>query len=156
MSLIIEEFDLILISVIFNTLILIMDFHGIRLLTLILGLIIFFFGVFLMIWAYKYLRWNILSPIIPFSNRVIKEGPYRIIRHPAYLGLILAFYGLGIAFNSRFSLSTTTFIVIPIIFYRAKEEEKELIKKFGEEYIMYMKGTPMFLPKIFLKSKSNK
>jgi protein-S-isoprenylcysteine O-methyltransferase Ste14 len=150
-----EEVDLILLSVLFNLFVLSMDFHGIRLLTLILGLLIFSFGTSLIIWAYKYLKWNIFSPILPFSNKVVKKGPYGIVRHPAYVGLIIAFYGLGIVFNSRFSLAITTFILIPIIFYQAKEEEKELIKKFGEDYIKYVKEVPMFLPKIFFKSKSN-
>lgn len=77
---------------------------------------------------------------------VARHGVYAWVRHPGYLGLILAFFGLALAFGSIPAL----IIALALTFYHyylAIKEEKEMLKKFGKLYAEYMREVPdRFLP----------
>ena len=73
------------------------------------------------------------------------KGFYTIIRHPQYLGIGLAALGLAIMWP-RF-LTLTLFAVMLFLYYLlAKDEERRMINRYGESYLVYMKRTGMFLP----------
>jgi len=79
------------------------------------------------------------------TNRLVKNGVYKYMRHPMHLGLL--FFPLAIAFI----IGSPTFILIvwpiEVIFMLVMikiMEEPEAIKKFNSEYIEYMKTTPWF------------
>ncbi|MBD3208474.1 MAG: DUF1295 domain-containing protein [Candidatus Nealsonbacteria bacterium] len=73
--------------------------------------------------------------------RVIKEGVFRVVRHPIYLGSIMTYFGFSIL-----SMSILAFLVLLAIvafyYYISVYEEKLLLEKFGDEYRNYMKQTP--------------
>jgi len=75
----------------------------------------------------------------------VKTGVYKYIRHPLYSSLILL--GLG-AFLKEISLLSTALVILATIFsvMTAMVEEKENLKRFGKEYVSYMKSTKRFLP----------
>ena len=76
---------------------------------------------------------------------IAAKGFYTIIRHPQYLGLGLAALGLAIMWP-RF-LTLTLFAVMLFLYYLlAKDEERRMINRYGESYLVYMKRTGMFLP----------
>ena len=68
---------------------------------------------------------------------------YRIIRHPLYLGFILAFWGAySMSFGHLlFAIATTGYILIGIRF-----EEKDLVEVFGNKYTEYQKRVAMVFP----------
>lgn len=69
-------------------------------------------------------------------------GPYRYVRHPLYIGWLLAFWAtptMTIA-HLVFALATTAYILVAIQF-----EERDLIRD-HEEYAEYRKSTPMLIP----------
>ncbi|MBN1108416.1 MAG: isoprenylcysteine carboxylmethyltransferase family protein [Bacteroidales bacterium] len=78
---------------------------------------------------------------------LLRKGVFSLVRHPVYLGEILLY--LGMLF---FSLSVASMVVwlLAVIFLHliSRYEEKILIEHFGEEYRIYMKEVPMWLPKI--------
>jgi len=77
---------------------------------------------------------------------VATKGFYIFIRHPQYLGLGLAALGLAIMWP-RF-LTLTLFAVMLFLYYLlAKDEERRMMNRFGENYIAYMSRTGMFLPR---------
>lgn len=82
---------------------------------------------------------------------VIRDGVFKIVRHPIYLGAIL-FYFAGIIM----SLSVISFAlwIVIIVFYIwiSKYEEKILTEEFGEAYLSYKNSVGMLFPK-FLKSR---
>ena len=79
------------------------------------------------------------------KGKVVKTGVYRYIRHPQYTGFILLTIGMISEWATLPMLIMWPFIVW--MYYRlAKKEEKNMIEEFGEEYIMYMKKTKMFIP----------
>jgi len=81
------------------------------------------------------------------AEKVISSGIYSIIRHPQYLGGILAHIGISFLLSSFLSLITTPIVII-LNFLISWKEEKELIKEFGNEYEDYKNKVPMFLPKL--------
>ena len=83
------------------------------------------------------------------DHKVIKEGVYRILRHPAYSGSLLSFFGFGISLNNWASLF---FIIVPVtiaMLYRIKIEEMVLIEHFGYDYEEYMKTTYRLIPWVY-------
>jgi protein-S-isoprenylcysteine O-methyltransferase Ste14 len=80
------------------------------------------------------------------GHRLVKEGPYRYIRHPLILCVILEVIGFTLVSNSYFSTLGAILIFLPFMLYRIKLEERALIEKFGHEYIDYQHTTWMLLP----------
>ena len=83
------------------------------------------------------------------NHKIVISGIYKTIRHPAYLGSLLSFLGIGIALVNWLSI---IFIFIPIFIafnYRIKVEEKVLIEEFGEEYLNYSNNTYRLFPGIY-------
>ena len=84
---------------------------------------------------------------------VIRTGVFGVVRHPIYLGAILFYLSLLVAFFSTIAAVVWVAIILFYI-YLCKYEEKLLIEKFGSEYEQYKKTTPMLLPiKIRRKNK---
>jgi len=85
-------------------------------------------------------------------GKLITDGPYSIVRHPNFTGIIC----MNIAYLFFFR---TLWLILPICvffvlwYFEAGHEERVLITKFGEAYRNYMKNTGMFFPKLF-KSKT--
>jgi len=73
-------------------------------------------------------------------ERIVKKGPYRYIRHPYYLGSLFILLGLLLASNSYYSILLIFLLQVPLYLIRIALEEKELVRKFGEEYVIYKRG----------------
>ena len=87
------------------------------------------------------------------THRFINEGPYKYIRHPWYLSIILEVLSITLIFNAYYSLLYVVLVHIPIIFVRVYFEEKALSEKFPDEYATYKKEVWAFFP---LKKESKK
>lgn len=111
-----------------------------------LGLLLFFLGIGLSIWAKLTMKniWGVPAEHhIKRQNKLVTNGPFQYTRNPIYIGLVMVLTGYGFAINSYF-----TFLVsIPIwYFYRsALKEEKLLEKHFGQKYLEYKKTVPLFV-----------
>ncbi len=86
---------------------------------------------------------------ISADQRIIRRGPYAVVRHPSYTGLCLAFLGLGFAFGSWLSLVVLVAPITLAILYRIRIEETALKEAFGEEYRAYSRETARLVPWIF-------
>ncbi len=71
---------------------------------------------------------------------LITTGIYSKLRNPMYFGIILIHIGLPLFFGSMFSL-LSAFIWLPLIISWKRLEEKNLEKKFGEQYTKYKRKT---------------
>src|SRR4029453_14675543 len=74
---------------------------------------------------------------------LVTTGPYRLVRHPIYLGLALVAMGQALAFGSGPALMIVLSGIVPTFAWRARVEEKLLSRAFGERYAVYRQRTRM-------------
>ena len=91
--------------------------------------------------------WSLL-PKAGEQTGVVTSGPYRLVRHPIYLGLSVLAVGQAVAFSSGPAFLIVLACVIPSFVWRAREEERLLISIFGELYVSYCKKTKMIVPHV--------
>lgn len=82
------------------------------------------------------------------GQRVIRSGPYRFIRHPIYLGLILQFYAAPIAWRSAYGAIVMLPLVL-LLLRRVALEEEVMKSSFGPEYEDYCRRTKRLIPCIY-------
>ncbi len=70
-------------------------------------------------------------------DKVVKNGIYGITKHPQYWGTVLFYIGISIALECIPGLIVSFIIVLPAHIWRAKVEEKMMLKIFGEKYRKY-------------------
>lgn len=80
------------------------------------------------------------------AERVVMTGVYSFVRHPQYLGGMLAHVGISLLLSAWHSLLLTPFVVA-LSYLISWKEEVELVKEFGEEYERYRERVPMFIPR---------
>ena len=81
------------------------------------------------------------------TERIVTTGVYSIVRHPQYLGALLAHVGISILLSATYSVLITPLMVI-LIYLISRKEEEELTKEFGKEYEIYKKKVPMLIPRL--------
>ena len=80
---------------------------------------------------------------------LIQNGPYCIIRHPAYASFIIMSLGIVIGFSSLIGLVAVPLLLVPGFIYRINVEEEILSAEFGEQYIRYVRNTKRLVPFIW-------
>jgi len=83
------------------------------------------------------------------GQKIIKNGIYKYIRHPGYLGEILIFFGLGFVTYNLLGILGAFIVALMVYAGEVIPEEKYMLEKFGKEYEEYMKETFRFIPYIF-------
>lgn len=121
---------------------------------IIFEFILFTIGLVLFVWGLTYIAKTILK-----KEGLAKGGPYKFIRHPQHMGIILMSFtvslfvpwttDLGIRVGEVLSWSLFSLVLILWSYY----EEWKLAKRFGEKYFQYRSETGAFLPKIFTRNK---
>ncbi|HZX56911.1 MAG TPA: isoprenylcysteine carboxylmethyltransferase family protein, partial [Ilumatobacteraceae bacterium] len=79
------------------------------------------------------------------AQTVIDGGPYRLVRHPGYLGSILVWGGSRLAVNWFVAVATVIALVV-VYAYRISTEERMLLQHFGDPYRSYKTRTWRLLP----------
>ena len=107
------------------------------------GLVIIIFGTMLIYLAQEASSRS--SKIRTEENSVdgFAFGPYKLFRHPTYLGVFLMVLGFGIIIKSAFSILfiLITYLIVKLVF--VKKEERILEKKYGQIYLDYKKKVKM-------------
>jgi protein-S-isoprenylcysteine O-methyltransferase Ste14 len=112
------------------------------------GLALFLSGLGVAIWARLYLgrNWG-----MPMSRKVDPElvttGPYRLVRHPIYSGIILAMVGTSIAVSLYWLIAVA--VLGAYFVYSAFTEERFMADRFPDSYPRYKRSTKMLIPFIF-------
>jgi protein-S-isoprenylcysteine O-methyltransferase Ste14 len=89
--------------------------------------------------------WSFVPEADPGTG-LVTTGPYRLVRHPIYMGLALLAMGEALAFGSWLALMIVLSGIVPTFAWRAREEEKLLSRTFGERYAVYRQRTKMIIP----------
>jgi protein-S-isoprenylcysteine O-methyltransferase Ste14 len=109
------------------------------------GVILFLSGLGLAVWARIYLGRNWGMPMTQKDEpELVTSGPYHLVRHPIYSGILLAILGTSLATNLYLLIALG---VIGIYFiYSASVEEKIMTTSFPNTYPSYRMRTKMLIP----------
>lgn len=115
-------------------------------LTAIAGLALIALGTSLRLWAVLTLGGHFRRQVvIEKCHEVVETGPYSLIRHPAYAGIILAFLGLAISLDNLCGFALPL-LPLPAYLWRIKVEEKALTTVLGNVYQTYQEKTWKLIP----------
>lgn len=112
-------------------------------LVLVATFLINHFDLFGLRQAWKYFRAVPYRPL-----KFATPGPYRLVRHPLYVGWLFAFWCTPTMTLTHlvFALATTAYILVAI-----QLEERDLVDFHGAEYVSYRQGTPMLVPSLRIR-----
>ena len=116
---------------------------SIPLIHLLISIPFIWLGVWLLINAVKSLSRKVSET--HRVEKVITTGIYSSIRHPQHLGWFLVQVGFTLLLSGWYALLASP-LIFGLLYLISRKEEAELTKEFGEEYVAYKKGVPMFIP----------
>jgi protein-S-isoprenylcysteine O-methyltransferase Ste14 len=101
----------------------------------------------LLIWARRTLgpQWSLSARLVE-GHQLIITGPYRFVRHPIYLGLLLLLVAAGLAETAPLVLAAATVVYLVGFSVRIQAEERLLREAFGEEWDAYRRRVPAIIP----------
>jgi protein-S-isoprenylcysteine O-methyltransferase Ste14 len=112
------------------------------------GAVLCVLGISLAIWA----RWNLGTnwssrPSLKVGHELVTSGPYQLLRHPIYTGILAAALGSALAVSW---LWLGAFLVACVIFVRrVATEESLMLQKFPDSYQLYVKKTWALIPFVY-------
>ena len=122
-----------------------------RAFSLLLGSLLYFPGLALVLWGRlalgkSYFVSTGLSAQLFTGHELVTSGPYAIIRHPMYIGLLLAAWGSLLIYATW----TTAYFAVaaPAVLMRSRREEAALAEEFGEQWQEYCRRVAAFLPRL--------
>ena len=121
-----------------------------RIVTLLLGSLLYFPGLAFVFWGRLTLgeMYNASTSFgveLYANQRLITHGPYAIVRHPIYVGLLIAALG-GLLIYRTWTLVFLVVNALGVIVLRSRREEEALAIEFGEQWAAYCQQVPAYLP----------
>lgn len=117
---------------------------------------LFYIGVAVAVAGIALRQWTLsalglyFTPVIAVQpgQRVVDSGPYRLVRHPSYLGILLTAAGIGLMLRSGTGVLVILALTGLALAYRIGVEERFLVEQLGDDYVRYMQRTKRLLPYI--------
>ena len=105
-------------------------------------------GMLFSVWARLTLGRNWSGTVtIKQHHELIQRGPYRIVRHPIYTGMLLAMLGTAFIYGIA-----RCFLGVPIVglgfWLKVQIEEQFMVQQFGEQYVRYRQEVRALIPYI--------
>ena len=115
----------------------------------IAGLALTAVGLAFAIWARLHLGRNWSSAVtIKQDHTLMRHGPYAIVRHPIYSGLLLGIVGTALVYGAVRCLLGLPFIAAAFV-YKLRIEESFMTQQFGAEYAAYKRNVKALVPLVF-------
>lgn len=114
------------------------------------GMTLVIVGTGLGIWS-RYALGGMYSGHVQVTTEqvLVTSGPYSLMRHPAYAGLLLAALGVAIGYGSLLGLAAIGLLLAPALAYRIRVEESLLERRFGSPYRLYQHRVRRLIPGIW-------
>jgi protein-S-isoprenylcysteine O-methyltransferase Ste14 len=112
-----------------------------------LGAVFTLVGLLFTVWARVYLgrNWSGMFATVKADHELVTGGPYRLVRHPIYSGLTLAFVGTALAIGQWRGVVATALALAAFI-HRMTVEEGFMREQFGAAYDAYARRVRAFIP----------
>jgi protein-S-isoprenylcysteine O-methyltransferase Ste14 len=113
-----------------------------------IGLVLFGLGLGFAIWARMHIGRNWGTPMTQKDEpELVTSGPYHLVRHPIYSGILAAGAGTAVALSWLWLIAVS---LAGIYFlYSASVEERYMTGEFPDDYPAYKRSTKMLVPFIF-------
>jgi protein-S-isoprenylcysteine O-methyltransferase Ste14 len=112
------------------------------------GLVLFGLGMAFAVWARMHIGRNWGTPMTRKEEpELVTTGPYRLVRHPIYTGIVVA--GAGTAIALDWVWLTVVVLAGCYFVYCATVEERHLVEQFPSTYPAYRRTTKMLVPYLF-------
>lgn len=102
-------------------------------------------GIFLAATSAMGKNWSVVARMRS-DHQLVRTGPFRVVRHPIYLALLLFLPSLAVAFGHYAQLVAAVPFYIIGTMVRVREEEKLLRAQFGDDHARYVREVPAFIP----------
>jgi len=118
---------------------------------LVLGSLAYFPGMAFILWGRlalgkMYFLSTGLGAQLYADHQLVTHGPFAIVRHPMYVGLITAAFG-SLLIYLIWTTAIFTFFA-PFLLLRARREEQVMAAEFGEQWYVYCRQVPGWFPRI--------
>lgn len=115
-----------------------------------LGLILMWCGIAFRFWSFRTLgRYFTFTVQTSKDQPVITDGPYRLVRHPGYTGLLLALTGVGLFLANWAAAVGLTVLVTAGLVYRIRVEERAMLQTIGDRYRDYAATHKRLIPLVW-------
>lgn len=114
------------------------------------GMVVLLAGLALRGWSFKALGQYFTHTVMVSSDQpVIACGPYRVLRHPSYTGIILAAIGIGLASANWADLVSLLLLTLTALLWRIRIEEAALLTTLGDRYRAYAAQHKRLVPLVW-------
>jgi protein-S-isoprenylcysteine O-methyltransferase Ste14 len=114
------------------------------------GLFVYASGVILRWWGIHVLGSNFSRHIkVNDATNLVSDGPYRLLAHPLYFGILLSLTGIALSLNTWAGLLGAWFVMMPVLIYRIQMEERAMTAQFGDSYTVWLKKRRRLIPFIY-------
>jgi protein-S-isoprenylcysteine O-methyltransferase len=116
----------------------------------LVGLVLFAAGLVLRWWSIIVLgRFFTVDVQIARDHELVERGPFRLVRHPSYTGVLLAFVGFAVSLGNWAALLVMLVPIFIVFVRRMNVEEEALTGALGATYISYMARTKRLVPGVY-------
>ena len=113
----------------------------------VVGIVLMVLGIALRAWSVIVLGRNFTVYVqVRDEQPVVDTGPYRLLRHPSYTGLLLVCLGIGLALGNWLALVVVVVAPTIAILVRIRVEERALLAGIGEPYRRFMATRKRLIP----------
>jgi protein-S-isoprenylcysteine O-methyltransferase Ste14 len=127
-----------------------LDMPGGRLWPVVVGCAIAWSGFAFRVWAIRTLGSYFTKTLTTVEGQpVIDVGPYRIVRHPSYTGLMAILFGIGLMLGNWLSLALCVGTTLVAFTFRILSEERMLRRELGEPYERYAATRKRLIPGVW-------
>lgn len=114
-----------------------------------MGAVVTVAGLLFAVWARRHLASNWSSAVtIKQDHELITTGPYAVVRHPIYTGILTGFLGTAIALAQVRGVIGFVLIFV-VLWAKLRMEEEWMRSQFGETYATYTHQTAALVPYVF-------
>lgn len=116
---------------------------------IVIGSVFMLAGLSLMVWTtllFATIGHGTLAPFDP-PQKLVVRGVYMHVRNPMITGALSILLGEAVFFGSWWLLAWFGFALILNVFYIPLVEERGLAKRFGDDYLLYKRNVPRWIPR---------